>query len=183
MSTKARTFSPARISGWRATAVLVVTAWLVPVLVHLLPWAGARPLGVYVLPVFWATFLAVYFHGGLLGAAVGLVTPAVNLLLTGLPGLKAAGPMSMEVGFFALGAALIVRRWPDFRFAAPLAWIAAKALTIAMASAVPALGGSGHPFQHLLRSASNGLAGLAVLAVINVLLVAFCPKTDAWENE
>lgn len=47
MSTNARTFFPARIAGWRATAVLVVTAWLVPVLVHLLPWAGARPLGVY----------------------------------------------------------------------------------------------------------------------------------------
>ncbi len=182
-ATAPRSLFPAKTAGWREAAVLVVTAWLVPVLVHVIPWSGARPLGVYVLPVFWTTFLAVYFYGAALGAAIGLVTPAINLFLTGLPGLAAVGAMSLEVGFFAVVAALLVRRWPGYRFAAPLAWIVGKALALTVQYAVPAFGEGENPFLHLLRSTSNGLAGLAVLALINFLLVAFYPKADPWEKE
>jgi hypothetical protein len=182
MSTIARPLFPAKTAGWRETAVLVVTAWLVPVLVHLIPWGGARPLGVYVMPVFWTTFLAVYFYGAALGAAIGLVTPAVNLLLTGLPGLAAIGPMSLEVGCFAVAAALLVRRWPGFRLAAPLAWVIGKGIAVAVQYVVPAFGGNENPFQHLLHSTSNGVAGLVVLAIINTLLTAFYPKTEAGEQ-
>lgn len=163
--------------------MLVVVAWLVPFLVHLIPWGGARPLGVYVLPVFWTTFLVVYFHGALPGLAVGLVTPLANLVLTGLPVSRMAGLMGMEVAFFVGVAALLAGRWPAFWLAAPLAWVAAKALTITVQFLVPAFEYSGQPWQHLMRSTQNGLAGLAVLAVINVLLVLFYPKTDEWERE
>jgi len=69
MSTHVRRMFFPRIAGWRETAVLAVVAWLVPFLVHLIPWAGARPLGVYMLPVFWTTFVAVYFYGALAGLA------------------------------------------------------------------------------------------------------------------
>ncbi len=169
--------------GWREAAVLVAAAWLVPFLVHLIPWSGVRPLGVYVLPVFWTTFLAVYFYGTLPGLAIGLVTPLVNLALTGLPALRMVGAMGMEVAFFVGVAALLAGRWPGFWVTAPLAWVAAKALTITVQFLVPAFEYSGQPWQHLVRSTQNGLAGLAVLAVINGLLVAFYPKTDAWEQE
>jgi hypothetical protein len=170
-------------AGWRETTVLLATAWLVPFLVHLLPWSGHRPLGVHVLPVFWMTFIAVYFRGPVLGLVVGLVTPAVNLLLTGLPVAAGIGAMGLEVVFFALGAALLVRRWPGFRLIAPLAWVAAKGLAITVQYFIPAFAETETPWIHLARSTQNGLAGLAVLAVINGLLVAFCPKTDAWEKE
>jgi hypothetical protein len=168
---------------WRETTVLLAVAWLVPVLVHVLPWNGPRPLGVYVLPVFWTTFLAVYFRGAAPGLLVGLVTPALNLLFTGLPAVNSAGPMSLEIAFFVLVAALLVGRWPGFGLAAPLAWVAAKALVVGVQFFVPALGDAGDPLPHLARSAQNGLAGLGVLAVINVLLVAFYPKTDTGEKE
>ncbi len=164
--------------GWREGAVLVVVAWLVPFLVHLVPWGGARPLGVYVLPVFWTTFLAVYFYGALPGLAIGLVAPLVNIAFTGLPALRMAGNMGMEVAFFVGAAALLAGRWPACWLAAPLAWVAAKALVIAVQFLVPAFEYAGQPFQHLLRSTQNGLAGLAVLAAINVLLVVFYPQTD-----
>lgn len=169
--------------GWREGTALVVVAWLVPFLVHLIPWGGARPLGVYMLPVFWTTFLAVYFYGALPGLAVGLVTPLVNLALTGLPALRMTGNMGMEVAFFVGAAAWLAVRWPAFWLAAPLAWVAAKALVIAVQFLVPAFGYSGEPWPHLLRSTQNGLAGLGVLAVINLLLVLFYPKTDEWERE
>lgn len=183
MSTAARRILLFKTVGWREAAVLVAVAWLVPFLVHLVPWGGARPLGVHVLPVFWTTFLAVYFYGALPGLAVGLVTPLVNLALTGLPALRMVGPMGMEVAFFAGAAALLTGRWPTFGLVAPLAWVVAKALAIAGQFLVPAFHYADQPFQHLLRSAQNGLTGLAVLAAINVLLVKFYPKIDAWERE
>jgi len=169
--------------GWREGAVLVAVAWLVPFLVHLIPWGGARPLGVYVLPVFWTTFLAVYFYGALPALAIGLVAPLVNLALTGLPALRSAGLMGLEVGLFVGAAAWLTGRWPAFWLAAPLAWVLAKALALAVQFLVPAFDYAGEPWSHLLRSTQNGLAGLAVLAVINALLVLFYPRTDEWERE
>ncbi|HTL67856.1 MAG TPA: hypothetical protein VL200_09365 [Lacunisphaera sp.] len=166
---------------WRETTVLLVAAGLVPFLIHLLPWAGPRPLGVYLLPVFWMTFLAVYFHGALLGLAVGLVTPLLNLALTGLPMLNATGAMALEVVGFVVAAALLAGRWPRLWVAAPLAWLAGKAAAIAVL--LLAEGGGEPPVTHLLHSARNAWAGLVVLAAINVLLVVFCPKGDEWERE
>jgi hypothetical protein len=183
MNNSARVVVAPPRARWHETTGLLAAAWLVPFLVHLLPWSGHRPLGVYVLPVFWTTFLAVYFRGALLGLLVGLVTPVVNLLLTGLPAGKAAGEMTMEVAFFVLAAALLLRRWPAFRLAAPLAWIAGKALAIVVQLFVPVLGDGDNPLLHLARSTQNGLAGLAILAVINLLLVAFYPKGDAGEKK
>jgi hypothetical protein len=48
---------------------------------------------------------------------------------------------------------------------------------------VPTFGYADQPLAHLTRSTQNGLAGLAVLAAINWMLVSFYPKTDAWERE
>lgn len=169
--------------GWREGAILVAVAWLMPVLVHLVPWEGARPLGVYVLPIFWTTFIAIYFYGALPGLAIGLVAPVVNLAVTGLPAFRMAGFMGLEVALFVAVAAPLVARWPGFWLAAPVAWIAAKTLALALQFLIPAFGYTGNPVTHLGRSAQNGLAGLAVLAVINVLLARFYPKADEWERE
>jgi hypothetical protein len=183
MSTPARPALFLSRIGWRETTVLLVAAGLVPFLVHLLPWSGHRPLGVYVLPVFWTTFLAVYFRGALTGMLVGLVTPLINLLVTGLPVSLTVGSMSLEVIFFVLGASWLVRRWPGLMLVAPLAWVAAKGLAIGVQYFIPAFAEAEYPWQHLARSTQNGLAGLVVLAAINLLLVKFYPKSDEWEKE
>lgn len=183
MATFVRSLLLPKTLRWRETTVLLVVAWLVPVLVHLIPWAGPRPLGVYVLPVFWTTLVAVYFHGGLIGLAVGLVTPLVNLALTGLPAARMTGLMGLEIAGFVFALALLVRRWPGFWAGAPLAWIAGKALAILVQWAVPAFEYHRNPFEHLAGSTQNGLAGLGVLLVIHLLLAQFYPKTDSWERE
>jgi hypothetical protein len=183
MSTAARRFLVAKAIGWREAAILVMVAGLLPFLIHLIPWGGPRPLGVYTLPIFWTTFLAVYFYGALPGLAIGLVSPLVNLAFTGLPAFRSVGMMGMEVTLFVGVAALLTTRWPGFWFAAPLAWVAAKALAIAIQFLIPAFEYAGSPLAHLGRSSQNGLIGLGMLAVINWLLAAFYPKNDMWERE
>jgi hypothetical protein len=183
MSTTVRRLLVSRSIGWREATILTVVAGLVPFLIHLIPWSGPRPLGVYTLPIFWTTYLAVYFYGALPGLAIGLVTPLMNLALTGLPAFRMAGMMGMEVALFVGVAALLAARWPGFWFSAPLAWVVAKACAIAIQFLIPAFEYAGSPLAHLGRSAQNGLAGLGMLAVINWLLTAFYPKGDAWERE
>src|SRR4051812_28812372 len=129
-ATAIRRFLIARPLGWREGVILIAAAWLAPLLVHLIPWAGPRPIGTYLLPVFWATFIAVYFYGALPGLAIGLVTPLVNLALTGLPALSSVTAMGMEIVVFVGIAAVLVARWPGFWAAAPLAWLAGKAAII-----------------------------------------------------
>jgi len=183
MNPSVRTVFALPRTTWRETTILLVVAGLVPFLVHLVPWSGHRPLGVHLLPVFWTTFLAVYFRGALLGLLIGLVTPVLNLALTGLPALPMTGSMALEVVLFVLMAALLVGRWPNFRLAAPVAWVVAKAAAITLQFFLPALGDAGQPLPHLARSTQNGLTGLAVLVVINLLLVASYPRGDTWEKE
>ena len=183
MQTNTRNLLSLKNVRWREAAVLLVVAWLVPFLVHMAPWAGVRPLGVYLLPVFWTAFVAVYFYGVAVGLAVGLITPAVNLVFTGLPLPMYIGLMALEVFLFVLFAAGTLSRWPNFRLAAPLAYLVAKAVAIGLQWTIPAFDYHRDPVDHWLTSLQNGLAGLGVLLAVNLLLVAYYPKTDPWEQE
>ena len=150
--------------------MLLGLAWLMPFLVHLVPWAGERPLGAYVLPMFWAPLVAAYFYGRWAAVGVGLFAPAVNLAVTGLPAAGMLGMLSVEIGLFAILATGAIARWPRFVLTAPLAYGAAKLLT--------GVGG----WLILGRSpsvAAGGIVGLAILAGINVALVMFYPKREA----
>ena len=160
----------------RETAVLLAIAWLVPFLVHLVPWSGARPLGAYLLPMFWATFIAVYFHGAGAGLLTGLFAPAINLLVTGLPAWKFLSVLSFELAVFALVLTWAVRRTPRFWLLAPLGYLVAKTASVLLQSATPVFGDIGAPARFFATSVAGGAAGLAVLAGINFALVKFYPK-------
>ena len=180
--TARRLFSLERAT-WRETLVLMIVAWLVPFLVHLIPWSGPRPLGLHLLPAFWTAFVAVYAYGFGVGLLVALVVPAVNFCTTGLPALDRMGLMSLELVAFVGFAALLVHRWPALRLAAPLAWLPARALAIAVQWALPGFGYTRDPFEHWLGSLSGSLAGLGVLLALNLALVRLLPKDRDWEAE
>jgi glucan phosphoethanolaminetransferase (alkaline phosphatase superfamily) len=162
----------------RDAAVLLALAWLIPFLVHLVPWSGARPIGAYLLPVFWATFLAVYFYGVTGGLLTGLFAPVVNLLVTGLPAWRFFGTMSLELVLFVLVTAWAVRQAPRFWLWAPLGYGVAKtvAALLLSAPAVVDMDATGYFFTHLVV---GGAAGLVVLTLINGALVKFYPKDPA----
>jgi hypothetical protein len=160
----------------RDAAVLLALSWLIPFVVHLVPWSGARPLGAYVLPAFWATFIAVYFFGAAAGLVTGLFMPAVNLLLTGLPAWRSFGSISLELVIFVLVTTWAVRQAPRVWLWAPLGYALAKtvtALTLATTATIGRPDAAGYFFTHLL--VGNG-AGLVALALINLVLVKFYPK-------
>lgn len=160
----------------REIAALLLVAWAVPFAVHLVPWSGARPLGAYLLPMFWATFVAGYFYGARLAVLVGLFAPAVNLLLTGLPAWRFLSLMSCELVVFALVATWAVRRWPRFVLSAPLAYVVAHLAATVLQLATGVWGDIGAPGDYLVRTLVGGLAGLVVLSAINAAAVWFYPK-------
>jgi hypothetical protein len=180
--TARRLFSLERAT-WRETLVLMIVAWLVPFLVHLIPWAGPRPLGVHLLPAFWTAFVAVYVYGFGVGALVALVVPIVNFCTTGLPALERTGLMTLELVAFVGFAALLVHRWPALRLAAPLAWLPAKILTIAVQWALPAFAYTRSPVEHFVSATTASLAGLGVMLAVNIALVQLLPKDRDWEAE
>ena len=163
--------------------MLLVAAWLVPFLVHLVPWHGERPLGVYLLPVFWTTLVAVRVYGIGFALVVGLVTPLVNLALTGLPAAARIGPMALEVVGFVLVAGWLARKAPRFFLAAPAAYATGKALAIGVQWAVPAFDYTRDPAAHLLASLQNGLAGLVILTLLNLGLMLWAQRGKDWDTE
>lgn len=183
MNTEAATIS-GRTAGFkratvRETAALLLVAWLIPFAVHLLPWSGARPLGAYLLPMFWATFVAAYFFGARLGVVVGLFAPVINLLVTGLPAWRFLSVMSVELAIFALVSAWAIRRWPRFMLIAPLAYVAAKMCSTSLQAVTGVFGDIGSPGSYFMRSLMSGGGGLLVLSVIDAALIWFYPKADA----
>ena len=163
-------------AGVKETAALLALAWVIPFAIHLAPWAGARPLGAYLLPMFWATFVAVYFFGAGIGVVTGLFAPAINLFVTGLPAWKFFGVLSFELVAFALVTAWAVGRAPRFVLLAPLGYVVAKLASTGLQAATAAFGDIGAPGDFFMRSLVGGLAGLVVLAAINAGLAWFYPK-------
>ncbi|MBX3738881.1 MAG: hypothetical protein KF715_19465 [Candidatus Didemnitutus sp.] len=183
MQVSARSFFSLTRASWRETLVLMAVAWLVPVLVHLIPWSGPRPLGVHLLPAFWTAFLAVYLYGAGVGVLVALVVPVVNALTTGLPVSDRVLAMSVELAAYVAFAALAVRRWPSLRVTAPLAWLPAYALVLAVQWVVPSFGPQRNPLEHFAATLVQVWPGLVVLLVLNVALVHLLPKDADWEAE
>ena len=160
----------------RDAVILLAMAWLVPFLIHLVPWSNPRPLGAYLLPAFWSTFVAVYFFGIGAGLLTGLFMPVLNFLLTGLPASSFFGRMSLELVLFVLVTAWAIRSAPRFWLWAPVGYFVAKTVSALLLSAAEIIGrpgAAGYFFAHILIGSG---AGLIVLDVINGELVKFCPK-------
>ena len=166
-------------ASWRDASALLVLAWFVPFAVHLVPWAAERPLGAYLLPMFWTTLVAVYFYGAGIGLLTGLFAPAVNLLLTGLPVWRAVGFASFELALFVVAVAFAVRRWPRVVLLAPLCYVIAKLGVTGWRAALDDTGVSAVALGH---SFVRALAGLVVLTALNAALMWFFPKTVGEET-
>lgn len=175
-----RRLFPLRPLTWQGTVSLMIVAWLLPFVVHALPWDGERPLGAHLLPACWAAFVAVYLYGVGGGLVVALSVPAVKLFAAGQPMFDHAGLLVLELAVFSGFAALALHRWPALRLTAPLAWVLAKGVIMLV---VPVLGGAVAPAtDFFLVALITALPGLAVLLALNAALVQLLPKDRDWDS-
>ena len=156
--------------------MLLAIAWLVPFAVHLIPWAGARPLGAYLMPMFWTAFVAAYFYGARVGLLVGLFAPVTNEIVTGLPEWKSLMVPCVELVVFVFAVTLVVRRWPRFILLAPLGYLAAKLLSTVLRFVSSEFSDVGACVTHFVNSSARTWTGLIALMLINAALVKFYPK-------
>ena len=159
--------------------MLLAIAWMIPFLVHVLPWKGEIPLGAHILPMFWTAFASVYLFGLRTGLLVGLFAPALNLLITGLPLSRWQMVLGFELIVFAVAAWWMVRRNPRLWFLAPLSYLVAKVGSTVVHLTVVPFGDIGSPSAFWIESVRNGLPGLLVLLAINVALIKVYPKQPA----
>ena len=154
------------------TALLLAFAWAIPFVLHKAPWGGAAPLGAFLLPMFWAAFIAVYLYGLGIGLAAGLFSPFLNLITTGLPVAAGLRVMMFELAVFVVLSWLVLRRPRGRKFwlLAPLAFIAAHACSTGVVLVIgTSFFGTAHaPF---VSAITTGAPGLLVLAFINYALV------------
>lgn len=164
-------------AGVKETIVLLAIAWMIPFVVHVLPWQGDIPLGAHLLPMFWAAFASVYLFGLRTGLLVGLFAPALNLLITGLPLSRWQMVLGFELIVFALAAWAMVRRFPRLWFLAPASYLVAKSCSILVQMTVAPFGDIGSPGAFGIESVRNGIPGLVALLVINFFLIKVYPKS------
>ena len=160
--------------GARVNALALVVALAMPVLVHMAPWGGATPLGALLLPMFWAAFVAVFLHGAWAGLGVALLGPVLNTFLTRFPELRLNAVMSFELAVFVGVSWLALRgeRGRGFWLLAPLACVAAKACSgAARAAGAEFFENLGTTAGLFMKSVSDGVPGLVMLAVVNFALV------------
>jgi hypothetical protein len=177
MASLTKTAGRAPAAILRETAVLLAVASLVPFLVHLLPWGGARPLGVYLLPLFWTTCVALHLRGPLPALLIGLAAAVLNAAVTGLPSWAGLSATGLELAGFVAAASVSLALLPRLFLWAPIGWLAGKALSLAVLSLVSSPGAA-DPAAHWARSAGSAVPGLVVLALIAAALARFYPRTD-----
>ncbi len=178
-----RPIFPLALAPWRKFVALVAVAWLVPFLVQLVPWAGEQPLSAHLVPVYWVVFATVYFYGGAMGLLVALAMSGAAFLNLGVTAVEPAGVLTLELAGFVIIAALLAKHWPCLRFAAPLAWLAAHGLSVALQWALPVWGSASNPLEHAMATITTALGGLGVLLAINVALVELLPKDCDWDSD
>jgi membrane-associated HD superfamily phosphohydrolase len=152
----------------QAILVLLVTACILPFIIHLIPPYNGIPMGAFLLPMFYIPFIAVFFYKLHVGLIIAALAPIINFLITGNPDWQFITVLSVELVVFTLFAYVLLKtHWSTF--AAPLAYLLTKILSSLLLFLIPVLPIS--PIDFFSNSITNGAPGVVVLLVINWLLI------------
>lgn len=152
----------------QAISIMLVSAWILPFLVHLLPTYQGIPMGAFLLPMFYIPFIAVYFYRWQMGLLVAASGPILNFLITGSPNWEFLAILGFELMVFSLFAFLLIQTKCKI-LAAPLAYLSAKIVSSFLLIFIPLLAVS--PMAFFGNSLTNAAPGLLVLFVLNWILV------------
>jgi niacin transporter len=122
----------------------------------------------------YAVLLGGLLLGPVVGAFLGVTTPLLSTLMTGMPPVAILPPMVAELAVYGLVAGVAHRHWR----LAPL-WSLLLAMTagrIALGLAVallgPSIGLKAEPVAYVLAGIVTGLPGIAVQIVVIPILLA-----------
>lgn len=152
-------------------AVLVTLGlmWLVPFLIHLIPFSGIVPLGARLLPIFYAPLLAAWLFNPVVAIASSLLMPFINNSFTGMPTFNMAVMLSLELGVFSLVLTIYKNCYPRLPILAPFAVIAGKAVSALLLFFIPLVSLS--PWAYFTSSVTNAIPGLLILLALNLTLM------------
>lgn len=156
----------------KPAVVVLLSTCLLPFFIHLIPPYQGVPMGAILLPMFYIPFIAVVFfrlHVGLIAAALA---PLLNFLVTGNPQWQIVVILSFELMFFVILAAQMLKMNPLRWVAAPLGYLATKVISAGCLLFVPLLPQM-HPLDFLTQSVSNGMIGILILGLINIVVVKY----------
>jgi hypothetical protein len=131
--------------------------WLIPFLIHLIPFSGTVPLGARLLPIFYAPLLAAWLFNPFVAIVSGLLMPFINHTLTGMPTFGVAVTVSVELSVFSLILTAYKNRSPRLPLLAPLAVIVGKFISALLLLIIPLVPLS--PWHYFTSSVVNAIPG------------------------
>jgi uncharacterized membrane protein len=151
--------------------LLLAIGLLLPIVFHSLFGAAG---GKAFLPMHYAVLLGGLLLGPVAGAFLGIATPLLSTLMTGMPAVAILYPMVVELAVYGFVAGLARRRWKlAVLWSLLLAMVTGKiALGLAVALLGPSIGLKAEPVVYVLGGIVTGLPGIAVQLVVIPLLLA-----------
>ena len=154
---------------------VLVFSVLLQVLIHLIP-SGNVPAGAYLLPLFYAPFIAVLFFRLQVGIVVALLSPLCNYLITGNPVPELLGVITIELVAFVLLSKLLSNYNITRYINAPVSFILTKVFSSFVILLLPFLFVTGNAWTYFSNSIKNGLVGILLLLIINYFAIKLYQK-------
>jgi riboflavin transporter FmnP len=153
------------------TGLLLAVGLLLPMVFHSLFGAAG---GKTFLPMHYAVLLGGLLLGPVAGAFLGIATPLLSALLTGMPPVAILPPMVVELAVYGLVAGVAHCHWRLAPLWALLIAMVAGRLALGLAVALlgPSIGLKAEPVAYVLASIVSGLPGIAAQIVVIPLVLA-----------
>jgi hypothetical protein len=167
------------VSLGRELGVLLALSVMFPFMIHIIPVPEDSQWGPRLLPMFYAPLLAALCGRVRSAAAVALLAPWLNWMLTSHPSPPLAVVTMVELsGFVFVVRVLLAGVGPRWYLAAP-AYLAAMAAAVVVTGLFPALIGGRSALAWAAQGIVTGEPGIVILLVINWLALRFYPPGAA----
>ena len=177
MAAKSITFNNSIIyTEIREIFIVLAVASVLPVLVHLIPSDSVVPVGVRLLPIFYAPLVAIILFRPHVGIIAGLFAPLVNAVITGRPDVQTIYMLTADLFVFTAFLSLIYKRFKTFWGAALVAYLIAKFFSSVVLGIIPEFGAGQGRIEFFLYTIKISEPGLLILLLINFLAVKYIKK-------
>jgi len=86
----------------KQTTLILISAILIPFLIHLIPIKNGVPAGALFLAMFYAPLIAFRFFKLRTAILISAISPAINYFIFGMPNLNSVLPITIELVLFTV---------------------------------------------------------------------------------